>query len=80
MRANPPGSGLHRTEPDSPSTSPAPRTTAQSRKGTRMADTKRIPVLTEAMPAEIASSPPRDECKDREGFNTVSAASSMLTC
>ena len=37
-----------------------------------MADTKRIPVLTEAMPAEIASSPPRDECKDREGFNTVS--------
>ena len=45
-----------------------------------MADTKRTPVLTEAAMAEIASNPPRDECKDREGFNTVSLGAWLDVC
>ena len=37
-----------------------------------MVDTSIISEVTEAMLAEIAASPPRDEWKDRKGFNTVS--------
>lgn len=45
-----------------------------------MADTKHIPVFTEAMLAEIAADPPRDRWKDMEGFNTASLGAWLDVC